>query len=371
MSKQLIYEPGNKVRHLVGAGLEPPIRNNSMDVVYKWKPKKILLMISPFNTNVQNVVEDLVSFIKEQLHSKVVIYDKFVKTETSETDQLWGEVQEIYKGEVVTKFKDDPDQLLDIQNVDLIITLGGDGTILRVNKMFPEDIPPVIGLSLGSLGYLAKFNLNMAKETLSSIETRGFKISMRSQLQITIIDEKGEPIIHRNALNECVIDRGLSPYITTLDVYYDGKYFTTVSGDGLMLGTPSGSTAYSMSAGGSIVHPDVPAMLFTVICPHSISYRPLVFPCSAKIEVVIPPDNRGYVRVCVDGNYSCNVRHGSSIRITSSHTYFPLVLPKDTETTNEWCRSLKDHLHWNVRIRQQKLHIPPDTKAEIEECKNI
>ncbi|UKK01305.2 NAD(+) kinase [Theileria orientalis] len=364
------YEKDNFKRLFTSSECDSPIRHNSMEIVFNTKPKKILILMSPFNPKIDFVLDQLVSIIKEHLPTTEVIYDKSILSEIPETDKLWGEVQELYKGQVVTRFEDpekaDNLQEKDLEEVDLVITVGGDGTMLRVNKVFRREIPPVIGLSMGSLGYLAKFNLEKVTETLSNIETKGFKISLRSQIQVTILDENGEPIIRRNALNECVIDRGLSPYITTLDVYYNGDYFTTVSGDGLMLTTPSGSTAYSMSAGGSIVHPHVEALLFTVICPHSISYRPLVLPSTSIIKVVIPPDNRGYVRVSLDGNYSCNIRHGCSVKISTSKTNFPLVLPKQTGTTKEWCRSLKENLHWNVRIRQQKLHVPSYVKATDE-----
>ncbi|XP_955053.1 uncharacterized protein TA04160 [Theileria annulata] len=361
----------NSVRRLFSnLDSESPIRHNSMELLYNTLPKKILLMLSPFNPNIDSVLAELVSVIREHLPNSEVIYDKSILSQIPETDKLWGEVQELYKGQMVTHFEDPlKTQNLsqkDLDEVDLVITVGGDGTMLRVNKLFQDEIPPVIGITMGSLGYMAKFNLETVKEAFANMETKGFKISLRSQIQVNIFNENGECVVQRNALNECVIDRGLSPYITTLDVFYNGDYFTTVSGDGLMLTTPSGSTAYSMSAGGSIVHPHVEALLFTVICPHSISYRPLVLPCTSTIKVVVPPDNRGYVRVSIDGNYSCNIRHGCSVKISTSSTKFPLVLPKQTWTTKEWCRSLKENLHWNVRIRQQKLHIPSENTSKDE-----
>ncbi|EAN31103.1 ATP-NAD kinase family protein [Theileria parva strain Muguga] len=363
-----VYEKNSLRRLFSNLGSESPFRQNSMELLYNTLPKKILLMLSPFNPNIDSVLAELVSVIREHLPTSEVVYDKSILSQIPETDKLWGEVQELYRGQMVTHFEDPlKTQNLsqkDLDEVDLVITVGGDGTMLRVNKLFQDEIPPVIGITMGSLGYMAKFNLETVREALANIETKGFKISLRSQIQVNILNENGECVVQRNALNECVIDRGLSPYITTLDVFYNGDYFTTVSGDGLMLTTPSGSTAYSMSAGGSIVHPHVEALLFTVICPHSISYRPLVLPSTSTIKVVVPPDNRGYVRVSIDGNYSCNIRHGCSVKIVTSNTKFPLVLPKQTWTTKEWCRSLKENLHWNVRIRQQKLHIPTEDTSK-------
>ncbi|CDR96043.1 ATP-NAD-dependent kinase, putative [Babesia bigemina] len=330
-------------------------------VVYSRVPKKVMICSSKTDESIRKAREELVALIKEKFDCVVMVHDRLLPSVKAGTDQLWGEVHRPHPGPAASKNQDDSTIVeykeLEIDDVELIIAIGGDGTILKVIKMFPHVIPPVIGLSMGSMGYMAKFNMAEVKETLMSICDVGITVSRRSLLHVEVYSDTGELIARRNALNECVIDRGLSPCITTLDVYYQGSYFTTVIGDGLLISTPSGSTAYSMAAGGPIVHPAVPSMLFTVICPHSISYRPVILPREAVLDVIVPPDNRGDVRLCVDGNYHCNLKQGSYVRVTSADQAFPLVLPNNTHTGDEWIRSLREHLHWNFRIRQQ--HIAP------------
>eukprot|EP00887_Chlorella_sp_A99_P006919 scaffold2.g6919.t1 len=151
--------------------------------------------------------------------------------------------------------------------IDLCITLGGDGTVLHLASLFTEDkpLPPVISFAMGTLGFLTPFNASMARTVLSRLLWPPWKR------------------VH-HVLNECLIDRGASPAMVTVECFVDGSHTTTVQADGLIISTPSGSTAYSMSAGGPMVAPSVPCTLLTPVAPHSLSFRPLVVPESSVIE---------------------------------------------------------------------------------------
>lgn len=111
-------------------------------------------------------------------------------------------------------------------------------------------------------------------------------------------------------LNEVVIDRGPSPYLSNIDLFLDGKHITSVQGDGLIISTPTGSTAYSGSAGGSMVHPSVPCIMVTPICPHSLSFRPIVVPAGVELKISISPDSRNTSWVSFDGRNHQQLLHG-------------------------------------------------------------
>lgn len=122
--------------------------------------------------------------------------------------------------------------------------------------------------------------------------------------------DKPTPAANILVLNEVVIDRGPSPYLSNIDLFLDGKHITSVQGDGLIISTPTGSTAYSGSAGGSMVHPSVPCIMVTPICPHSLSFRPIVVPAGVELKISISPDSRNTSWVSFDGRNHQELLHG-------------------------------------------------------------
>lgn len=187
--------------------------------------------------------------------------------------------------------------------VDFVICLGGDGIILHASTLFKTAMPPVLCFNLGSLGFLTPFDFDSFEEEIDSImEGRECLLSLRMRLLCTLL-KKGHPEKEFQILNEVVVDRGASPYLCNLDCFCDNKYITTVQADGIIMSTPTGSTAYSMSAGGSMVHPSVPAILFTPICPHSLSFRPIIFPDSVQLRVDISEHARSHSWASFDGKF--------------------------------------------------------------------
>lgn len=151
-------------------------------------------------------------------------------------------------------------------------------------------------------------------------------------------------------LNELVIDRGTAPNLTNLHVYADGAFVTVVQGDGLIVATPTGSTAYNLAAGGSMVHPCVPCLLFTPICPHTLSSRPLVFPEHVTLTILVPPDARSGAFANFDGKHRARLRPGDGVAIRASQWPVPTVCAIDA--SNDWFRSVRDGLNWNSRVLQ-------------------
>ncbi|KAJ1679736.1 hypothetical protein EV182_001433, partial [Spiromyces aspiralis] len=161
---------------------------------------------------------------------------------------------------------------------------------------------------------------------------------------------KGETF---QVLNEVVVDRGQCPYMAMLELYGDGDLLTTVQADGLVLSTPTGSTAYSLAAGGSLVHPEIPAMLVTPICAHTLSFRPMLLPDSMVIRVVVPPDSRGTAWASFDGRNRIELQRGDHIQITASQFPLPTVCANQSQS-KDWFLSLRRCLSWNERKRQKR-----------------
>ncbi|KAK4036108.1 hypothetical protein OUZ56_028177 [Daphnia magna] len=186
-------------------------------------------------------------------------------------------------------FREGKDDLTD--KIDFIVCLGGDGTLLYASSLFQQSVPPVMAFHLGSLGFLTPFEFVNFEEQMINVLEGNAALTLRSRLRCIILrkdEATGKPTKAPTSLlvlNEVVIDRGPSPYLSNIDLYLDGKHITSVQGDGLIVSTPTGSTAYAVAAGASMIHPSVPAIMVTPICPHSLSFRPIVVPAGVELKV--------------------------------------------------------------------------------------
>uniref|UniRef100_A0A7N0TT24 DSP-PTPase phosphatase fused to NAD+ Kinase domain-containing protein n=1 Tax=Kalanchoe fedtschenkoi TaxID=63787 RepID=A0A7N0TT24_KALFE len=177
------------------------------------------------------------------------------------------------------------------ERVDFVACLGGDGVILHASNLFRGAVPPVVSFNLGSLGFLTSHAFKDYREDLRQVihgnnTVDGVYITLRMRLRCEIFrNGKAVPGKIFDVLNEIVVDRGSNPYLSKVECYEHDRLITKVQGDGVIVATPTGSTAYSTAAGGSMVHPNVPCMLFTPICPHSLSFRPVILPDSARLEL--------------------------------------------------------------------------------------
>ncbi|KAJ4130873.1 NAD(+) kinase [Fusarium equiseti] len=247
------------------------------------------------------------------------------------------------------------------EKFDLVLTLGGDGTVLFTSWLFQRIVPPVLSFSLGSLGFMTTFEFEKYKEHLNRVMgDDGMKINLRMRFTCTVhrnnrgagaLDApKLEEPEQFEVLNELVIDRGPSPYVSNLELYGDDELLTVVQADGCIFSTPTGSTAYSLSAGGALVHPDIPAILLTPICPHTLSFRPMVLSDTMALRVVVPRNSRATAYCAFDGKGRLELRQGDCVTITASQYPFPTV----TRTDTEWFDSVSRTLRWNVRASAQK-----------------
>ncbi|TVY47273.1 NAD(+) kinase [Lachnellula occidentalis] len=241
------------------------------------------------------------------------------------------------------------------EKFDLVLTLGGDGTVLFTSWLFQRIVPPILSFSLGSLGFLTNFEYDRFKEHLNKIMgEEGMRVNLRMRFTCTVYRdgagqdmEEGEQF---EVLNELVIDRGPSPYVSNLELYGDNELLTIVQADGCIFSTPTGSTAYSLSAGGSLVHPDIPAILLTPICPHTLSFRPMVLSDTMLLRISIPRNSRATAYCSFDGKGRVELKQGDHVTIAASQYPFPTVVRSGTE----WFDSVSRQLRWNTRGALQK-----------------
>jgi len=190
-------------------------------------------------------------------------------------------VKDSIKGTLVASFHD-----LD-KNFDLLISIGGDGTILRAITYVKDLGIPIVGINTGRLGFLATIQTDDIKEAFKNILAGDYKISERSLLSIETSPENTDIKETNFALNEIAVSRKNTTSMITVDTKLNGEYLTSYWSDGLIVSTPTGSTGYSLSCGGPVITPDTNSFVLTPIAPHNLSARPLVIPDSTEIELMV------------------------------------------------------------------------------------
>ncbi|KAA1474323.1 ATP-NAD kinase, partial [Dentipellis sp. KUC8613] len=175
------------------------------------------------------------------------------------------------------------------------------------------------------------------------------------------------PVESFEVINDLVVDRGPSPYVSMLELFGDEHHMTTVQGDGLTIATPTGSTAYSVSAGGSLVHPEIPAILITPICPHTLSFRPMLLPDTMEVRICVPFNSRSTAWASFDGRGRVELKQGDHIKVTASKYPFPTVCA-DKQST-DWFHSISRTLKWNERERQKSFVVVEEGPEKAKEAK--
>lgn len=251
------------------------------------------------------------------------------------------------------------------ENFDLVVTLGGDGTVLYVLNLFQRVVPPVMSFALGSLGFLTNFRFEQFRKRMTTVLDTGVKAYMRMRFTCRVHNKEGKLICEQQVLNELVVDRGPSPYVTNLELYGDGSLLTVAQADGLIIATPTGSTAYSLSAGGSLVHPGVSAISVTPVCPHTLSFRPILLPDGMFLKVKIPTTSRATAWASFDGKVRTELKRGYYVTVQASSYPFPTVRSSKTE----YFDSVSRNLNWNAREQQKPFSqfLTGTTKSAFEQ----
>jgi NAD+ kinase len=225
-------------------------------------------------------------------------------------------------------------------SVDLIVVLGGDGTMIGTARMIADHSVPVLGINYGHLGYLAEFRVEEMFPALDSILEGNYRVDRRVMLAVELFRGE-EQCLHSRVLNDVVINKSARARIIHIEAYLNGQFVNSFHADGLIVSTPTGSTAYNLSAGGPVIYPSMNAVVMTPICPFTLSNRPIVVPDDALIELYLKtPDEE--VTLTLDGQVGVPLMVGDRVLIRKSRTTFNIVQPPD----RNYFEVLREKLRW-------------------------
>jgi len=220
------------------------------------------------------------------------------------------------------------------QHCDLTIAIGGDGTLLSASRALSGTDLPIVGINIGRLGFLADVTLAKLESQLSEILAGHFREDTRFLMHATIIsDHKKHPV--GKAMNDVVVHAHQSLHMIEFETYINGRFLNSQRADGLVIATPTGSTAYAMSAGGPILDVNLDALVLASVCPHTLSNRPLVVAASSIIDIVLSESNTTTAMVTCDGRPGHILQPGDTIRIERQTSTIKLL-------------HLEDHDHYSI-----------------------
>ncbi|MEJ7603124.1 MAG: NAD(+)/NADH kinase [Kofleriaceae bacterium] len=286
---------------------------------------RVGFILKPDKSEAGALVEDLVPWLRDLGHVPVV---------TTE-DQVAPPGAEILP----------ENQLGD--SVDLLVVLGGDGTMLRAARLVADHARPVLGVNLGQLGFLTGFAATEARPTIEAAIAGKLPREPRMRLAVTYLRAGGEPVT-RYALNDAVLHQGAMARLVDVEAYVDSQFVASYRADGLIIATPTGSTAYNMAAGGPIVVPGQAAMTMTPICAHSLTNRPLVIHATATVRLQLGADVRGVI-LTVDGQWAHSFLPGDTVEMTAAAS--PLILFASPQSFFD---VMRDKLHWGARADRRQ-----------------
>jgi NAD+ kinase len=227
--------------------------------------------------------------------------------------------------------------------VDAVLVLGGDGTMLSVHRLVAGKGIPVLGVNLGSLGFLAEVSKEDIFTSVEKMLAGGCRVEERLMLK-AMIQRKGETIEEYRVLNDVVINKGALARIIDLETFIDKTYVTTFKADGLIISTPTGSTAYSLSAGGPILYPTLESIVVTPICSHTLTNRPIVLPDQVVIEIGLKSLSED-VFLTLDGQVGCSLKPDDIIEIRKAEYKARLLVPGE----KGYFDVLRTKLKWGER----------------------
>ena len=243
----------------------------------------------------------------------------------------------------VLKHIDYADREIIPSKCDMVLALGGDGTIISAARVVGNSGVPIAGINLGGLGFLAEVAVEEIYDRLQLIHEGEYLVEERMVLEATIDDK---PEINYRALNDIVIERGSLTRMISISVTVDGAFFNRYSADGIIIATPTGSTAYSLSAGGPIIVPPHQAIIVTPLSPHSLSQRAVVIKPDSQIKLSFE-NASDKLMLSIDGQTSVKIKKGQSVSIEQAHNNVRLVKWKD----KSYFDTLRAKLNWGVEGR--------------------
>lgn len=294
-----------------------------MPKIQKFNIEKVGIITKRNAIEHPKVLKDLVSYLKK--HNKEIIFDSNSAS--------------LFKGENGYKKED----LL--KKVDLAITLGGDGTLLKTARRLSRKKVIVLGVNMGNLGFLTECTPDRMFKCLDIIFKGNYHIDKRSILRVTIY-RKNKKLETHLALNDAVINQGSFARLIQMDLAVDKRKLVKFSADGIIVSTPTGSTAHSLSAGGPIVHPYIEGFIITPICPSSLSMRPIIIPDKKQLTITIATERReesAIIGLTIDGQDMTILKYGDQIKIRRSKRVIYLA-----RTKHSYYKMLRSKLNWGA-----------------------
>lgn len=227
--------------------------------------------------------------------------------------------------------------------VDMVIVLGGDGTMLNVARLVCEKGIPILGVNLGGLGFITEVQMSELYEEMDKVFS-GECLCEERMMLTALIHRHGEKIAEYTVLNDVVINKGALARIIDLETFINKAYVTTFKADGLIVSTPTGSTAYSLSAGGPVLYPTLDSIVLTPICPHNLTNRPIVLPDDVLIEVILKSMSED-VFLTLDGQVGFSLRKDDVVEVKRSPFKTKLLIPVE----RDYFQVLRTKLKWGER----------------------
>lgn len=239
------------------------------------------------------------------------------------------------------------------ETIDLAIVIGGDGTMLTAARDLAVHAVPTIGVNFGRLGFLADLALKDFAAGLDAILRGDYRLEQRTLLD-TIV-RAGDSLIHRGrAVNDTAIAKGNTGRLVEFEIRVDGRFLSHIRSDGLIIATPTGSTAYSLSAGGPIIYPTLPVMSLLPVCPHMLSNRPIVLDQNARVEISSLVFAETHGNLALDGVIVCKLHGGETVTVSKAAETLPMIRING----HDHFQTLRSKLGWN--IRQDEIYLASD-----------
>ncbi len=267
--------------------------------------KNIAIVAKPHGDRVRPLLEEITAFL--EAHGKVILREK-------RTAEALG--SDIYNSDEEIKEK-----------ADLIIVLGGDGTLISAVRILGKKETPILGINLGRLGFLTETRASDAVAAIKSVLDGDYRMERRMKLHSHLLEDD-EKVLEIDVLNDLVINKADVARIIEMSLYINGMLVNEYRADGLIVATPTGSTAYSLAAGGPIVHPSLESMIITPICPQGLSNRPIVISDDSEIEIRINTDGER-VSITYDGQIFHQLDTEKTITVKKASSCTQLIVPKD------------------------------------------
>jgi len=228
---------------------------------------------------------------------------------------------------------------------DLIIIIGGDGTLLNAARSLVDYEVPLLGINLGRLGFLTDVAPQDIQQTLNEILEGDYQEEKRALLHARVMRDH-QQISESVAFNDVVVHTGSVARMIEFETYINGQFINITRSDGLIVATPTGSTAYALSGGGPIVHPSLSALVLVPICPHTMSYRPIVVDAESRVEILVGEDNQATAQCTCDGQIDLGLQNGDKVVIEKNLHPIRLIHP----TNYNYYGILRAKLHWGKRL---------------------